>query len=393
MEIAEHSLAVLGVVLFVGLLVPELLARFHIPLASSLILVGAVLGPHGLNQIRVDDTLTLFAFLGATFQMLLAGIEAGHLDLRPFERKNLFPYLGGGVLPALMGAGLALAVGLEWPGALLTASVFMSSSILLVFSFTENLDLGKEALSRRLKSATVLWELSSALLAFIVLKLVDPHPRFSLPILVGLVISFVAFLRLFVPEIVQYVFSRFAAPARTESERRVRFTLALLLVVLFLFTGLDVPAVVAAFLVGFALAAARDTGVIQQKLHLVGYALFIPVFLFVVGLEVDLTLLLKPDVRTLAVGAFVVTAIVSKFGGSYLATGRLGFSARDRAAFGIASTAKLTIPITTTYAALKAGIVPPAFLSGTVIVSILTSVMAPVLLGFMSGKREEEPNA
>ena len=71
------------------------------------------------------------AFLGATFQMLLAGIEAGALDLRPFERGNLYLFLGGGVLPALMGAGLALAVGLGWTGALLTASVFVSSSILL----------------------------------------------------------------------------------------------------------------------------------------------------------------------------------------------------------------------------------------------------------------------
>lgn len=393
MDVAEHSLAVLGVVLFVGLLVPELLARFHIPFATSLILIGAVLGPHGFDQIRVDDTLTLFAFLGATFQMLLAGIEAGGLDLRPFERANVMPYLGGGVLPAAMGAGLAMAFGLGWTGALLTASVFMSSSILLVFSLAEHSALGSPNVVLRLKSATVLWEISSALLAFILLKLVDPHPRFSLPILVGLVVSFVAFLRLFVPEIVRYVFSRFKTRSGAESERRVRFTLALLLVVLFLFTGLDVPPVVAAFLVGFALASARDMDAIQGKLHLVGYALFIPVFLFVVGLEVDLTILLRPDIRTLAVAAFVVTAIFSKFGGSYLATGRLGYAPRERAVFGLASTAKLTIPITTTYAALKAGIVPPAFLSGTVIVSILTSVMVPVVLGLASGGSQEQPDA
>jgi Kef-type K+ transport system membrane component KefB len=386
MEVAEHSLAVLGVVLFVGLLVPELLARFRIPFATSLILVGAVLGPHGLDRIQVDDTLTLFAFLGATFQMLLAGIEAGGLGIRPADRSNVIPFLGGGVLPAVMGAGLAFAFGLGWTGALLTASVFMSSSILMVFSMSDQASIGSYALVRSLKSMTVLWEISSALLAFILLKLVDPHPRFSLPILVGLVVSFVIFLRLFVPEIVTYAFAKFRPRAGAESERRLRFTLALLLVVLFLFTGLDVPPVVAAFLVGFALAPARDTDVVQEKLHLVGYALFIPVFLFVVGLEVDLTILLEPDIRTIAVGAFVVTAVFSKFGGNYLATSRLGFTPRERSVFGLASTAKLTIPITTTYAALKAGIVPPAFLSGTVIVSILTSVMVPALLGFIAQK-------
>jgi len=388
MEVAEHSLAVLGVVLFVGLLVPELLARFHIPFATSLILVGAVLGPHGLDRIHVDDTLTLFAFLGATFQMLLAGIEAGGLGIRPAERENVLPFVGGGVLPAVVGAALAMAFGLGWTGALLMASVFMSSSILIVFSTSDQGGFGSYALVRRLKSAAVLWEVSSALLAFILLKLVDPHPRFSLPILVGLVVSFVVFLRLFVPEIVSYAFAKFRPRRGAESERRVRFTLALLLVVLFLFTGLDVPPVVAAFLVGFALASVRDNDVIQEKLHLVGYALFIPVFLFVVGLEVDLTIFLEPDIRTLAVAAFVVTAVFSKFAGCYLATGRLGFTARERSIFGLASTAKLTIPITTTYAALKAGIVPADFLSGTVILSILTSVMVPVLIGFLTPDQE-----
>ena len=393
MEVAEHSLAVLGVVLFVGLLVPELLVRFHIPFATSLIFVGAALGPHGLARIQVDETLTLFAFLGATFQMLLAGIEAGGLDLRPFERGNVVLFFGGGLLPALMGFGLAFAFELGWTGALLTASVFMSSSILMVFSISDQANFGRAGLGLRLKSGTVLWELSSAFLAFILLELVDPHPRFSLSILVGLVLSFVVFLRLFVPEIIQYVFSRFDAPARVESERRVRFTLALLLLVLFLFTGLDVPPVIAAFLVGFALASARDTEVIRDKLHLVGYALFIPVFLFVVGLEVDLSILLSPDVRTLAVAAFVVTAVVSKFGGNYLATSSLGFSARERTLFSLASTTRLTIPITTTYAALKAGIVPPEFLSATVIISILTSVLVPILIGLLSSSETEGARA
>jgi Kef-type K+ transport system membrane component KefB len=48
-ELGECSLEVLGVVLFVGLMAPELLRRFHLPFATSLIIVGSAMGPHGLG--------------------------------------------------------------------------------------------------------------------------------------------------------------------------------------------------------------------------------------------------------------------------------------------------------------------------------------------------------
>lgn len=375
----EQSLTILAAVLFIGLLVPSLFERFRVPFVSSLVLVGAVLGPHGADLVRPDETLTLFAFLGAAFQMLLAGFEAGELDLRP-DRENAIVFVTNGILPAVVGALLGLYFGYSWRGSLLTAAVFLSSSILLVYSFSRHFSLDAEQLGHRLRSAAVLQDFAGTLVAFVILKSVSPHPRFSLPILLGLVFSSVVALRMFFPEVAGFAFARFRQAGEAAIEQRVRFVLASMLAVLVLFSTLDVPPIVAAFLVGFSLTAAEQAEALRERLHLIGYTLFIPVFLFTVGLETDVWALLEFPRQNWVVVAIVVAAIASKVGGGYWGGMLIGLSKRGATALGLASSVKLAVPITVTYAALQEGIIGPDLFTAVVIISLLTTLIMPIAL-------------
>ncbi len=297
MPIAEHSLALLGVVLLIGLLIPELLQRFHLPFATALIVVGAVIGPHGLDLVRADATLTVFAFLGATFQMLLAGFEARRLG-NPLQRDTGVLFATTGLFPAAAAIGIALAAGLDLTAALLAGTIFMSSSILLVLSMLWHLKLQGSPLGDRISSLVVTLELAAAFGVFVLLKRVDPHPRFSLPILLGLVVSSVVFLRMFVPELAAFAFERLAPGTDEEAlRRRTSFALALMLLTVFLYAGFGVHPVIGAFLAGFALASADGVEPLREKLQTIGYALFIPVFLFTIGLDVDVGMFARIDVR------------------------------------------------------------------------------------------------
>jgi Kef-type K+ transport system membrane component KefB len=390
MEAADYSLELLGVVLMVGLFIPALLERFRVPFASSLILLGAVLGPHGLGYVRTDETLTLFAFLGATFQMLLAGFEAHELNLRLFDRDNAIVFALNGILPALVGGGLGVFFGYSWQGSLLTAAMFMSSSILLVFSFVRHFHLGAEKLGKQLKAAAVMQDLATTLAAFVILKSVTPHARFSLPILLGLVVALAAALRMFAPEVVAFAFSRFHQSGRAAIEQRVRFLLGTMLLVLFLFSALDVPAVVAAFLVGFALAPIEQAETLRDRLHLVGYALFVPVFLFTVGLDADVVSLVSETPTNAVALIMIVAAISGKVVGGYAAGTVIGLDRRQSLALGLGSSVKLTVPITATYAALKAGIIGQDLFTAVVVVSVVTSLFIPPLLELSLRRVQDE---
>jgi Kef-type K+ transport system membrane component KefB len=380
MTVAEHSLAILGVVLLVGLFIPAIFERFRVPFVSSLIIVGAVMGPQGLGIIEPNTTLTLFAFLGATFHMLLAGFESQNLELRLFDRDNALVFATNGLVPAAVGAGVGWYFDGTWEGSMLTASIFLSSSILLVFTYVRHFRLDEDVLGKRLKAAAVLQDLASTLLAFVVLKSVEPHMRFSLPVLLGLVLGSVATLRMFVPEVTAFAFSHFHKEGQAADEQRVRFILALMLVLLFLFSALDVPAVVAAFFVGFSMSSIEKAEPLRDRLHLIAYALFIPAFLLVVGLEIDISSIIELAPGNIAILVMVVLAIVSKVSTGVLAGHWLGMDRNQAMTMGLASSVKLAVPITTTYTALKLGVIGPSLFTAAVIVSVTTALLLPPLL-------------
>jgi Kef-type K+ transport system membrane component KefB len=121
-EIPEHLLAILGVLLFFGLLLPRLLRPLHLPFATSLILVGSVLGPHGIGLVQPDDSLALLGFLGGTFYMLLAGTDARALGVSPRERALTRLAMVNSLVPAAAGVAIGRWFGTVGPPPCFSAS-------------------------------------------------------------------------------------------------------------------------------------------------------------------------------------------------------------------------------------------------------------------------------
>ena len=56
----EHNVLILFIILFLGLIVPHLFKKLKLPLVTSLILIGAVLGPNGLNYVKHNEVIVFF---------------------------------------------------------------------------------------------------------------------------------------------------------------------------------------------------------------------------------------------------------------------------------------------------------------------------------------------
>lgn len=380
MELGDYSLAVLGAVLLIGLLSPLLLQRLQLPVTSIVLLVGAALGPHGLDLVHPDATLTSFAFLGAAFKMLLVGLETHGSDLALGERDTLIRLACTGLLPAAGGVGLVLAFGYSWPQALFIGATFLSSSVLVVSAMVDHHALTEAPLGRTLRSLAVSLDISGAFLAFVIFKHVDPHTRFPLLILLGLVVVSIVVLRMYVPEIAEALFRRLDGFGAEADERKVSFSVALLLLVLFGYAALDVPAFIGAFLVGFALAPVSSAPLLRDKLRLIGHTLFIPVFLFAVGLETDLGVLVRLDLTNLMTSLLLLAAIGLKLGGGYMAGRLTSLSGPDSLYLGVASTPRLGVSLISSYAGYQTGLLDASLLTAVVVVSVATTVFAPIAL-------------
>jgi Kef-type K+ transport system membrane component KefB len=375
----EHFLAVLGVVLFVGLLLPQLLRPLRLPFATSLILVGSVLGPYGFDYVALDDSLILFGFLGATFQMLLAGSETRELEIRAQGRNTGRLFLLNGVLPSLVGIAIARAFDYGWTASFFVGIVFLSSSILLAFSMVEAVGLERTNAGRLAKGVVVVEDLGASVLAFLLFQTLEPHHRFPLPILAGLVLTSVAVLRMFLPEIVVFFFRRFERSPE-QHEARLRLVIAVVLLVIFGYSTLDVHPVIAAFLVGFALAEIPESAQLRDRLESLGYGLFIPVFLFVVGIQTDLSVLWRIDTSNALALAILFGATGSKLVGGFAGARWAGLHGRDATLVAISSMAKLAVPLSATYAARDLDILDADLFSAIVIVSVATSTLVPLAL-------------
>lgn len=170
MQYSTEILPILGIILFFGLLIPSLFKWFHLPIATSLILAGLIAGPGGLNYVPPNETLKMFAFVGANFLMLLAGFESPAFRSEIVNKKGFVLIFFSSLLPATIGLALTRYFDYSWPTSLFVAAMFLTSSILITFSTLDQMNLYNVRIEKTIKSLVASQDLTGALISFVILK-------------------------------------------------------------------------------------------------------------------------------------------------------------------------------------------------------------------------------
>ena len=312
MHIAENTLLILLPILLLGLLVPEMFRRLKLPWVTSLILVGAIMGPNGIGYIQHNETVSFFGFLGLAFLMLMAGLETDVESLKHSKRQILTLVLSNGLLPFFFGFLVTWVFGYGIWSALVVGTVFISSSVAIAVPTIRSYVFRREGDGEVMVTAIVVEDALSLFILAIILQSFSPITDLPLPqYFVALVIS-VLFLRRVVPKLAKKFFaSRLAG--ETKHETQLRFVIVLLLAVLIFFSFLGVHPIIAAFLVGILLSRVVTSSQVISKLHTIGYGLFVPVFFFIVGMEMDLgSVLFSADWTSFFVLVLIAVFFVAK---------------------------------------------------------------------------------
>lgn len=385
MNISGNTLLVLAAIFFFGMIIPQLFKRFHLSFAASIILLGSILGPYGLKYVEQDETMTIFGFLGAAFHMMLVGFEAKTLHIRDMEKKVLLLVVLNILFPFFTGFIITRLFDYSWVTSFFMGFVFISSSIMMVFTNVKMMNIGKVRMGKTLKSIVVLQDLVSAFLIFLVFKRIEPHSRFELPILLGLLISSVVILRMFIPEFVAFFFQRFER-SREVGEAKIQLVISILFVVLLIYSSLDVNPIIAAFLCGFVISGTPKITQVKAKLNTIGYAMFIPIYLFIIGVKLDLTILTEFNFANYLLISIVVGVILSKMISGYFGGKLAGFSSSESLIIGISSTTKLTVATTSAFAALSLGLIDNNLYSAIILLTVITIILNPILISFIIRK-------
>jgi Kef-type K+ transport system membrane component KefB len=282
---ALSSLFVVALVAALAPLVVGVLARLRVPQVVVLIIGGVVIGPQVLGWAE-PASIELVTNVGLGFLFLLAGYE---LNLTLFRQKAGWLALVGwavSVVLALAVAGLLEAAGLVRafvPVALALTTTAMGTLLPIL----RDNDMVGGPFGRYVLAAGAVGEFLPVVAIAIFLGANGKFFGLISLCAVGVLALLLTLVPRLVPSrVVQIIREGEHATAQTT----LRWTLALLLLLLVVANDFGLDVVFGAFLAGVVLRrwAPGDVHVLEEKLDAVGYGFFIPVFFVASGMGLDL---------------------------------------------------------------------------------------------------------
>jgi len=386
----EHQsvLFALLIILSLGLIIPIFLRRFGLPLISLLIIIGAIFGPNFLDIVRINEVLSFFGFLGMIFLMVMTGLEMDVNKLRTTKSKMVIMSLINGGVPFITGLLITKYFGYSWTVSLLVGIVFISSSVAIIVPILNNLKFKNKDSKHLIQSSILFSDVVSLILLGIVFQKLSPITKLPLNIYFPVLIMSIYVVFKFVPMISYYFIKKDVK--NSDYENKLRYVIFVVFLLLLFFSLLGVHPILAAFITGLALSGFVNSdkdSKIYNNIHVLSYGLFIPVFFFIVGMQIDFTLFRSFDVSNLFMISIIVGLILSKIISGMISGFIVGMPKRDYLIFGIISTVQLTTTLAVTYTALSFGIFDPVIVTSVILLSIITTLISPIILNYYFGKR------
>lgn len=380
------------IVLFAALFFSEVFKRLHLPWVVALILGGIIIGPFGLGIFTSNTTIDFLAEIGLVFLMFMAGLETKLSSFHRLEKgKFTLPLLNGG-LPFLVGLGLGIYFGLELKAALLLGIVFISSSVAIILPSLEANKLLKTRLGKSIIATTILEDIASLVLLSILFQTVSPLTNLPLPAFYALLLATLVALRWLIPRIRKF------SLAKTEQERglfqrELRTILAILIGTVVSFQLLGLHPIIAGFFAGFVLSESVTSKELKDKLRVLSYGLFIPIFFIVVGSKTDIGVFF--ETRSIAVFTVLLIAgsIASKFIAGMIAGKLNNFSLKEGALIGVATIPQLSTTLAIAFTGFKLEILSSELIAALVALTIVTTLISPLLIKFIKGFLENPQEA
>ena len=335
-----------------------------------------LIGPHGLNWIDNSHAgIELFSTIGLLYIMFIVGLE---LDLNEFSR-NRNKSLGFGfytfAIPLIIGFPVMhYILGYDFNTSFLTASMF-STHTLVTYPIVSRLGVARNEAVAITAGGTIFTDTAVLIILAIILSNNESGGiqfGFLLKLLISLVI-FALIVFFVIPLIARWFFRR------TEAEKYSNYVLVLLLV---FFAALlaeigGIEPIIGAFAAGLALnRMIPHSSALMNRIEFIGNALFIPVFLFSVGMMVDLSVVMDGVTTIIIAGTLTIVALIGKWLAAYATQKTYKYSVVQRELiFGLSSShAAATLAVI--IVGYKAGIIDEHILNGTIILILITCIWA-----------------
>jgi Kef-type K+ transport system membrane component KefB len=293
-----------------------------------------------------------------------------------------------------VGIGIGMLFGYELVPAVLLGIIFVSSSIAIIVPSLQASGLLSTQFGRTIVAAAIFEDIASLILLSIVLQAVNPITRLPLPVFFGILAIFflVIFLLRSSTAKIRWFFIFDAKHSRDIFERELRMAIALLIGAVIFFQLIGLHAIIAGFFVGLLLSEATKSQILREKIHGIGYSIFIPIFFVLVGSQTNIRIFLEARDAIIITAVVIGGSVLSKFLSGWFA-GRLnGLSTHKSVVLGAATTPQLSTTLAVVFTAQGLNLISAELVSALVALSIVTTLIGPLVIAQFArvSAREEE---
>lgn len=347
--------------------------RLGCPSVLGQVLTGIILGPSLLGLIRPDAFLDQIGQIGVILLMFLAGLDTDMKQMKTLGVFSLFIAIGGVVLPLAAGFGFTFVFRQNIQEALLVGIILTATSVSITAQTLLEMGKLKTPEGNAILGAAVIDDILGVVL---LATMVGMGPNFNIWMLLGKIGLFFA---------VVFGFGIFVLPrlVNTYSKfdiREGRITLALGSCLLFAWLAeyLGVAAIIGAYLIGIFFGQTKIRRVIVERMEVVAYTIFVPVFFVNIGAVADLNQLRSDSFLFLA--GLILIAILSKIfgcmGGALLGK----FSLKSSLIIGIGMIARGEVGLIVASLGLRKGLIGQDIFAGAVLLVLVSTLITPMLL-------------
>lgn len=370
----HNSVLIFSLILFIILLSPIVLRKLNIPGIIGLIISGVVIGPHGLGILERNSAVDLFSTIGLLYIMFIAGLELDLNEFRANRNKSFVFGLFTFVLPLVIGFPVChYLLGYDLNASLLTASMF-STHTLVAYPIVSKLGVTKNQAVAVAVGGTILTDTAVLIILAVILGNAQGNLNGEFWIRLGIsLVIFSVIMFAVIPRIAKWFFRKL----ESEKHSHYIFVLSVVFFAAFLAEAAGVEGIIGAFVAGLALnKLIPHSSALMNRIEFMGNSLFIPFFLISVGMVVDISVIMNGPTALIVAGTLTAVALFGKWVAAALTQVSFRYTSTQRQLIFGLSSAHAAATLAIILVGFKAGILDENILNGTIILILVTCVVA-----------------
>jgi Kef-type K+ transport system membrane component KefB len=374
----------IALILILAKVLGEIAERLHVSSLVGEVVAGLILGPL-LLIIKPDAFLEQIAGFGILFLLFLIGLNTKFDDVRKDVYKGSVLAVGGAVLSFIAGflAGYLFFNSVD-TGIFLGIAILSTSTAITLRSLA---DIGE--IKTRVYEMALAVDMADEVIAILALSLLTTYFTFGFVQLWAVVALFFIVLGFFlvILTVGAAAIGRFLEMFRVVKDEHMLIAIPLVIIfaVAFLSEQVGIAGVTGAFLAGMAMSRSSLTeSVIKPKISTIGHGFFIPLFFAYSAIVMDLTAL-QANIGVILMLVFAA-ALAKMIGVGWLSR-FYRFAKREQRLLGASMVPRGEYAVVIAQIGLTAAIITAQVYSIVIAFVVITIVVTPVLLRFMSRRR------